>query len=179
MTDFQVLNKIFKNRGFDDFMWIKASKIQVAQWVRFKCMFGCTSYGKKGTCPPQVPPVAECREFFAEYDDAVIFHFSTKVHRPEDRVAWCLEISERLFELEKEVFMADYPKALVLFMDECRLCASCTGSRQECRDKVRARPGPESLAVDVFSTVKNFGFPINVLKNYQEIMHRYAFLMVK
>jgi hypothetical protein len=34
------------------------------------------------------------------------------------------------------------------------------------------------MAVDVFSTVKKVGFPIEPLKNYSEAMNRYAFLMV-
>jgi hypothetical protein len=35
------------------------------------------------------------------------------------------------------------------------------------------------LAMDVFSSVRNVSFPINVLKNYDERMNRYAFLLVR
>ena len=73
------LEALFREKDFTDFRWIKSSNIEVAHWVRFKCRFGCTSYGKKGTCPPQVPSVEECRAFFSEYSDAVIFHFAKKV----------------------------------------------------------------------------------------------------
>ncbi len=151
----------------------------MAHWVRFKCMFGCSSYGRKGSCPPQVPSVEECRAFFNEYTEAVIFHFAKKVDRPEDRVSWSRKVSGELLRLEREVFWAGYYKAFMLFMDECRFCAECTGTRQSCINKEDSRPGPESLAVDVFSTVKSAGYPIEVLDSYDREMNRYAFLLVQ
>ncbi len=147
--------------------------------MRFKCMFGCTSYGRKGSCPPQVPSVEECRTFFAEYEDAVIIHFVKSVEKPEYRVPWSREVEKELVKLEREVFWAGYHKAFMLYMDECRLCSNCTGSRVACVNKDDSRPGPESLAVDVFSTVRSAGYPIEVLSNHDEAMNRYAFLMVQ
>jgi predicted metal-binding protein len=178
ISNYQQLNRIFKDHGFADYRWIKASEIKIAHWVRFKCMFGCSSYGKKGTCPPQVPSVDQCRAFFSEYQDVVIFHFAKKVDKPEDRVPWSRELSKSLIKLERDVFWAGYQKAFMLFMDECRLCDDCTGTRDSCVNKDDARPGPESLAVDVFTTVRSVGYPIEVLRSYQQEMNRYAFLLV-
>ncbi len=146
--------------------------------MRFKCQFGCSSYGKKGSCPPQVPSVEECRSFFFDYEDAVVFHFAKTVDRPEDRVPWSRQLEKELVGLEREVFWVGYHKAFMLFMDECRLCSQCIGSREDCVNKEDSRPGPESLAVDVFSTVRSAGYPIEVLRDYNQEMHRYAFLMV-
>jgi predicted metal-binding protein len=42
-----------------------------------------------------------------------------------------------------------------------------------------ARPCPEALAVDVFSTVRRAGFPIEVLTEYNQEMNRYALLLVE
>ncbi|MBW6464173.1 MAG: DUF2284 domain-containing protein [Bacillota bacterium] len=179
IIDHGKLEKIFDVFGFTDYRWIKPPNIEVAHWVRFKCIFGCSSYGKKGTCPPQVPSVEECRAFFNDYSEAVIFHFAKKVEKPKDRVPWSKEVSKKLIKLEREVFWSGYHKAFVLFMDECRLCNECTGTRESCINKDDARPGPESLAVDVFSTVRSVGYPIEVLKNYDDEMNRYAFLMVE
>jgi hypothetical protein len=41
-----------------------------------------------------------------------------------------------------------------------------------------ARPCPESLGVDVFGTVRKYELPIRVLKDYDEQMDRYAFLLI-
>lgn len=179
IADRSKIEALFARFNFTDYRWIKASQIEVAHWVRFKCTFGCTSYGKKATCPPQVPSVEECRAFFAEYTDAVIFHFAKTVDRPEDRGPWSEELSKELIKLEREAFWLGYHKAFMLFMDECRLCTKCSGERSTCTNKNDARPGPESLAVDVFATVRSVGYPIEVLTGYDQEMNRYAFLMVE
>jgi len=70
-------------------------------------------------------------------------------------------------------------KAFMLFMDECRQCVECTGTRASCINKKEARPGPELLAVDVFATVRSVGYPIEVLHNYDQVMNRYAILLVE
>jgi predicted metal-binding protein len=80
--------------------------------------------------------------------------------------------------VEREVFLAGYEKAFLLFMDECRICSKCTGSRINCKNLELARPCPEGLGVDVFTTVRAFGYPIEVLTDYQQEMNRYAFLLV-
>jgi hypothetical protein len=41
-----------------------------------------------------------------------------------------------------------------------------------------ARPAPEAMAVDVYTSVRRFGFHINVRTAYDQKMDRYAFLMV-
>ncbi len=81
------LEKMFKKHGYDDFEWINPKNIVVAQWARMKCIFGCKNYGKCGTCPPNTPSVAECREFVRGYKTCAVFHFTKKVKRPEDRFA--------------------------------------------------------------------------------------------
>jgi len=176
--DKSALEKVFHNHGFDKFKWIDSTDIVVSQWVRFKCMFGCPSYGKKGSCPPNVPSIAECREFFSEYSNVIVFHIEGQLDNPEDRSKWSREINARLLEVEREVFLSGYQKAFLLFMDECRICSTCTGSRRECNNLKNSRPGPESLGMDVFSTVKKCGFPIQVLKDFSEKMNRFAFLLV-
>ncbi|GHV77766.1 hypothetical protein AGMMS49942_25870 [Spirochaetia bacterium] len=71
------IEKIIKEHSFTDYKWIiPRENIIVAQWVRFRCQFGCKNYGKNGSCPPAVPSVEECRKMIYEYENAIIFHFS-------------------------------------------------------------------------------------------------------
>ena len=35
----------------EDFKWISGENVVVSQWPRFKCMYGCPTSGKKGSCP--------------------------------------------------------------------------------------------------------------------------------
>ena len=173
------LEEIFHKHNFSDYKFINASDIIVAEWVRMRCMFGCGSYGKSGCCPPNVPEVGECREFFVSYKTAVIFHLTKQVEKPEDRISWSRETNRELLRVEREVFLNGNYKAFLLFMDECRLCSKCTGSRVECRNPMQARPSPESFSVDVFATVRKQGYRIDVLSDYKQCMNRYAFLMIE
>ena len=172
------LEILFQQHGFSDFKWIDPQKIIVSQWVRMKCMYGCGNYGQNASCPPNVPSVSECDRFFKEYSQAVIFHFEKKVEKPEDRHQWSKRVNAKLSKLERDVFLSGHQKAFLLFMDSCGLCEDCAGSRDQCKVPRTARPSPESMAVDVFSTVRQFGFPIEVCMDYDQAMNRYAFFMI-
>lgn len=173
------LEKLFRAYDYEDFKWIDPQKIVVAQWVRMKCTFGCDEYGKNCCCPPNVPSVPECERFFREYDTAVVFHFEKKVDKPEDRHEWTRKVNLKLSKLEREVFLSGYQKAFLLFMDSCTLCNNCKSEREKCKHPHLARPGPEAMGVDVFSTVKLYGFPIEVCKDYSQTMNRYSFLLIE
>jgi len=173
------LEALFAQHGYTDFRWIKPEDIVVSQWVRMKCTFGCGEYGRNATCPPNVPSVSECRRFFDEYSAAMIFHFERKVEKPEDRHAWSRGVNQELVKLERAVFVAGYQKAFLLYMDSCCICTECPGKREECKNPRSARPSPESMAIDVFSTVRQYGYPIGVLSDYSQAMNRYAFLLIE
>lgn len=173
------LEALFKTRGYTDFKWVKPQDIVVSHWVRMKCMYGCGDFGRNAACPPNVPSVSECRQFFDEYSTAAIFHFAHSVESPEDRHAWSREVNMNLLKLEREVFLSGYQKAFLLFMDSCNLCSDCLGERAECNNPKSSRPTLEAMAVDVFSTARQCGYPINVLSDYSQQMNRYAFLLIE
>jgi hypothetical protein len=41
------------------------------------------------------------------------------------------------------------------------------------------QPAPEVPAVDVYSTVKRYGYPIDVLSDHDQAMNHYAFLLIE
>jgi predicted metal-binding protein len=173
------LDTLIQKHGYKDYQWIDPKKIIVSQWVRTKCMFGCGEYGHNASCPPNVPSVSECEQFFREYKNAVIFRFEKKVDKPEDRHKWSKKVNAKLSKLEREVFLCGYERAFLLYMDSCCICSDCTGQRSQCKVPRTSRPSPEAMAVDVYSTVRQFGFPIAVRQNYSQEMNRYAFLMIQ
>lgn len=173
------LEILFRNHGYMDFKWIDPKEFVVAQWVRMKCMFGCDEYGRTATCPPNVPSVDECERFFRDYKEAVIFHFEKKVDTPEERWDWTRELNRKLLELERDVFCSGYQKTFLLFLDSCNFCKNCTGVREKCKLPEQARPTPESMAMDVFTTVRKVGYSINVLSEFDETMNRFAFLLIE
>jgi predicted metal-binding protein len=175
----KTLEDLIKRHGYEDYSWMNPKNIVVSQWVRMKCTFGCRLYGKGGACPPNVPSVPECKAFFDGYKSVVLFHFPKRVEKPEDRHAWTKEVNSKLLKLEREVFLSGYYKTFLLFMDSCELCESCPGERAKCLNPKQSRPSPESMAIDVFATVRKLGYPIKVLKDYSEEMNRYAFLLIE
>ena len=175
---FASLETIFNEEGFNDFKWIAPEQIVVAQWVRMKCMFGCPNYGRKGACPPQTLSVSDCERFFSEYSGAVVFHLRLQNDNAEERIRWYRKTALNLLELERKVFLAGFEKAYMLLFGGCYICEECTGERSLCKLPEKARPAPEGLAVDVFSTVKKLGFPIYVLTESKQAADRCVFLMV-
>ena len=164
--------------GFEDYRWIDAKEIAVRQWVRSMCIHSCPDYGQKAVCPPNMPSIAECERFFAEYDKALIIRFAMEAHHRGQDSAVFSDIDESLLELEKSLFYEGHPKALLLPATVCYRCEECTQSLEACRFKEKARPTPEALGVDLFTTVKKVGYPLDVLKDMDDTMNRYAILMV-
>lgn len=179
MDYIEQVEDLFKKHGFSDFKWVSGKNIKVSQWVRFKCIYGCNSYGKKSTCPPNVPTVSECERFFSEYESAVIVHFKRENEDKQDLASWCKAINIELSKIEKDIFLAGFYKAFAIFVDECNLCVDCVSERSECRNKKIARPCTEALAVDVYGTVTSIGYPIKVINGENDIMNRYAIVLIK
>jgi len=172
------LERLFAERGYTDVRWIDPADIVTAEWVRMKCRYGCREYGRNAACPPNTPSVDECSRFFREYRRAAVFHFAKTVERPEDRHAWGRKLNLELLKLEQELFMAGFVKAFLIFFDSCGICLECAETRAECKEPKLARPTADGLAMDVFSTVRKIGYPIEVLSDYSQEMNRYAFLLI-
>ena len=173
------IEKMAIAHGLKDFKWIRPRAVILGQWVRMKCNFGCPGYGKRGTCPPEVPSVEECKEFFKEYQHGLFFHLAKKFKEPTKRDSWMREWNQRMLDLEREVFLSGYQKAFIFPHAPCRLCKQCTGTQENCRHPYMARPSLESFGVDVYSTARMMGYPIQVLKDYHEEVNRYGLLLVE
>ncbi len=177
MIDKAKIESILSEYDFSDFRWIDPRDIVVARWVRVKCVFGCSDYGL-GTCPPNTPEVSECERFFREYSNAIIIRlnkFADKDHYPS---AWSGEMTDKLLGTERKIFLSGYPKVFLLNQTCCSLCDDCPGTRSACRDKKKARPSPESFAVDVYQTAGRAGLEIHVVDKNPGEMNRIAILMV-
>ena len=176
----EALEALFKDYGFVDFKWISTKDIVVAQWVRFRCMFGCRNYGKKGNVPSKYAAYRGIPdEMISEYSQAAVFHFEKRLEKIDEYKPWNKELISKLVKLEKEIFLSGYYKTLLLAFDACMLCDTCTGNRAECRNPITARPGADAMGVDVYATVRSVGYPIQVVKDYKDVMNRYAFMLIE
>ncbi|HSR11518.1 MAG TPA: DUF2284 domain-containing protein, partial [Thermodesulfobacteriota bacterium] len=173
------IEKMAAAHGLGDFKWIQPRSIVLGEWVRMKCLYGCPGYGSRKTCPPFVPSVAECRDFFGEYRAGILFHFGVKFENPDMRHAWSNEVNKRMLEFEREVFLSGFQKAFLFPQAPCRLCGECSGTDKECRQPSKSRPTLEAFGVDVYTTARIAGFPIQVVKDYNEEINRYGLLLLE
>jgi predicted metal-binding protein len=171
------IDRIITQYSFTDYKWIVPQKdIIVSRWVRFHCEFGCKNYGKNGSCPPAVPSIEECRKMIYEYENAIIFHFSIYSEDKEEHLKRLL----RLYELEREIFLAGYYKVFLLQYSSCILCNDCPteGAREKCVNKSKSRPGADAMGIDIYQTAHNVGYQVQVVKSHDETTNRFGFLLV-
>ena len=171
------IEQILQSCEFNDYKWLNPQEdIVLAHWVRFKCMFGCSGYGKNGGCPPAVPSVEECHKMIREYKHAVILHFSVNPQAEDGREVTTAEY----LALEREIFFAGYYKTFVLPHNQCRTCEKCVSedNRTKCIDKANSRPGPDAMGIDIFATARNAGYAPKVAKTRDDITDRFSFVLI-
>jgi predicted metal-binding protein len=178
MINNEEIESILINQGFSDYKWINPKEIVVAHWVRVKCTFGCDEYGL-GSCPPHTPSVNDCDSFFKEYARGLIIRLSVFADKNSYPTDWSREKTNKLLDIEREIFLKGFHKVFLLNQASCNLCKKCSGNRIECKDKIKSRPSPESFAVDVYKTVRNAGLEIEVIDVNPSEMIKIAILLIE
>ena len=81
-------------------------------------------------------------------------------------------------KLEREAFLAGYYKAIAFASGPCRFCEECA-LEEGCQHPRLARPSMESAGIDVFETVRNNGFDIQVATCFESRTDYFALLLVE
>ena len=144
---------------------IPAKNIVVAEWVRIKCQYGCDGYGGCLTCPPNSPTPETMRRMLECYRKGLLIRGSKYSN-----------IRSTVVTLEQEMFLDGYFKAFGIGAGPCDLCAECP---EACRHADRARPSLEACGIDVFSTVRSNGYPIEVLKTADCKENYYGIVLIE
>jgi predicted metal-binding protein len=156
--------------GADDARIIKTDTIVTGPWVRWKCKYGCDGYNSSLCCPPNTPDYRETRELVDSYKTALLVHIT------DDGRSW-KGLTDLVATLERDVFLAGHFKAFALGAGPCNLCGEC--SMEVCRHPEKARPSMESCGIDVFSTARNNGYTIEVLKDHSCPMNRFGLVLIE
>ncbi|HUS91289.1 MAG TPA: DUF2284 domain-containing protein [Phycisphaerae bacterium] len=144
---------------------VSPADVETAEWVRWKCRYGCGCYGSSRVCPPHSPAPAETRALLDGYRRAVLFE------APPDKA------KEIAVALETELFLAGCYKALGLGAGPCMLCETCAFD-EGCRHPHRARPAMEACGIDVFATVRRHGFEIDVVRTRDDPQHYFGMVLI-
>jgi predicted metal-binding protein len=178
---------------------INARDVVIADWVRFKCRYGCKGFGKHMGCPPYGPTVEETRRMVSEYEIGLLLRFDgIPGHRgltPEeipqdfhpfyrDLILW---VNNTVWLIEKTAFYDGFYKAFAFGAYPCIYCEhqhcvaeEATGVvdeslRRQCRHLDLVRPTMEGAGMDVFATAKKAGWDLETIPckdlEYGKIVH--------
>ncbi len=164
---------------------IEPREVVVADWVRFKCRYGCKGYAKHLSCPPYAPTPDETRRMLSEYEHALLLRFDGVPGRegaspedvPEDFHPWFKEliiwVNRTVHALEKTAFYDGFYKAFGFGAYPCIYCQECVAEeadgpvdeslRRKCRHMDLVRPSMEAAGMDVFATARKVGWKIRTI----------------
>ena len=151
--------------GAVDAKVIDPGSIVTAAWVRLKCQFGCGGYNSSFCCPPHTPTPNETREVIDCYSRAILIH--CKVRSDPKKIVQ---------ELEREVFLSGFHKALAFGDGPCALCDEC--NLVKCIHPREARPSMEACGIDVYATARGNGLPIDVVVDRSSDQNYYGVILV-
>ena len=140
--------------------------IRSEAWVRAKCTYGCSHYGKRWSCPPHAMDRAGFEELLGCYSRAILV-----AGQPPLR-----GFQEKLLGLEKEAFLGGFKKALVFSGGPCCWCDECYD--MQCRFPDKRRPSLESCGCDVFALAKSCGIPVSPLRSNDDFVQYIGLLLV-
>jgi predicted metal-binding protein len=176
---------------------ISTDAIVVAEWVRFKCRYGCKGYAKHFSCPPYAPEAERTQRMINEYGTALLLRFDgvpgyTTLSPdiiPEDfhpfyrdLILW---VNTTVHLLEKTAFYDGFYKSFGFGAYPCIYCEHCVAEehegivdesmRRNCRHMDLVRPSMEAAGIDVFATAKNAGWDLATVPcrdlEYGKIVH--------
>ena len=166
-SDAELCDAAKRQPGVKDARIVSPSDIVTAAWVRLKCQFGCGGYGQCLVCPPFTPTPEEMRGVLNCYRRAILIHFGPRA-----------ALRTVVANLERDIFLSGAWKAFGLGDGPCSLCRRCPVEERQCRHPERARPSMEACGIDVFSTAKRAGFPIEVVRTRRQRPDYYGLILV-
>jgi len=154
--------------GASDAKQISVDTIVTAPWVRMKCQYGCGGYGQCLTCPPYSPSPEQTAAMLKGYQSALLVHGDSHT-----------DISNIVTRIERQAFLDGYHKAFAMGCGPCGLCDECNPADKECLHPKDARPAMEACGIDVFQTVRNNGFFIEVVRNRSSAQNYYGVVLIQ
>lgn len=154
---------------------IHPENVVTAEWVRLKCQYGCGRYGTCLTCPPYSPTPGYTRKMLDHYSKALILVYDIPAESKER--ARRRKMRSQIAALERDMFLDGYYKAFGMACGPCNLCKSCDLT-QACRHEDLARPSMEACGIDVYATLANVGYKLEVVKSLDQTCHFCGLLLI-
>ena len=154
---------------------IHPKNVVTAEWVRIKCQYGCGRYGTCLTCPPFSPTPEYTRKMLEYYSKALIMIYDIPPGPKERRMRQ--KMRKEIASLEREAFLDGYYKTFGMASGPCNLCKTCD-TTQPCKFEDLARPSMEACGIDVYATLANVGYKLEVVKSFDQLCHYCGLLLI-
>jgi len=179
-----------------DLRLISTDLVVVADWVSWKCRYGCPAYGKHLCCPPFAPTSDETRKMVSEYSSAILVRLEVPAGFDREEAKSLAnegktKLQRIVCDLERQAFLSGYYKAFGMSSSPCHLCESCVIEEKlarnemisnsdalNCRHKDIMRPSMEACGIDVFKTLDNAGYDPKVLKDYAGTLELFGLVLL-
>jgi len=175
----QELEDISKELGVSVVKIINPKDIVVDIRARFKCR-SCKRYGKKCTCPPNIPDVAFFKELFSSYHFGLIVCIKRKVKQKKWKEVGresSMALHKILLKLEQHAFNRGCIFATSFIGGSCKLCSSETCSLP-CKDSAQSRIPLEATGVNVVETCRRLNIDITFPVSLNKVFWRIGLLLV-
>ncbi len=129
---------------------IPVKEIALGHWVRLRCQYGCSYFGKRFTCPTFSPDCDEMGDILREYKRALI------LQTPKSE-----EVNSVILALESSFKQRGFFKAFGLDALPCNLCETCN-IELHCEYPDKARPTLHACGIDVPQTLSNISWDFAV-----------------
>ncbi len=140
--------------------FLDASQVLFTEEVRSLCeKNSCGLYGKSWACPPAVGTLQECEARCKRYEHAFVFTTLTQLEDMYDFEKWieAKETHEEVTTAVEKLFRTQYDDILVLSVEGCRICETCTYPDKPCRFPDRMHPAAEGHGILVTELAKTAG----------------------
>lgn len=164
--------------GADAAQIIPTDQVVVADWVRLKCQYGCGGYGERLTCPPHSPSPEVTRQMLRHYQQALLVRVEAAGGGWKGENQHRRQMSKVVADLERELFLAGYYRAWGMGAGPCLLCKECDPSNS-CRFPDRARPSMEACGIDVYTTVRQAGWEIEVVQTKESPCRLFGLVLIE
>ena len=176
------LGEIGKKFDINEIIPLDTKDICVAPWVRLKCKYGCSKYGKSWCCPPETPDPEKMQIVLEGYREALLLCGTIKngdFYRDNQRKRRIqVNTWKGTLALERRLFLAGYYKAFGLVSENCALCKTCTYPR-ECKFPKDRRPSVESCSIDIFQTLKKINIQVQIAKEVASEYNCYSIILLE
>ena len=164
ITSNQELIEDALNRGCTQVKIIAVREIALGHWVRLRCQFGCSYFGKRFTCPTFSPTCDEMGEILMDYQRALIL----QTEKAD-------EVHPVILDLEARFKQKGFFKAFGLVALPCNLCEVCH-IETHCEYPDKARPTIHACGIDLPQTLSNIGWDFAV--QFQPCTEKHSIGMV-